>query len=458
MNKLSQQELWEKIQNFNFDDQNSSYPFSKKLANENHWSFSFTQQAIAEYRKFIFLCCISPTGASPSETVDKVWHLHLTYTKNYWEDFCSKTLQQDIHHHPSKGGPLEKTKHDNWYQQTLIMYEAVFKLPPPADIWPSPAENEPAFTTAHIYDMPFFRKMVIGFLLLVLSFIVLVPLYNTTGPVFLLYYAVLAAIGVAVIWFTQLNKSARLRRLVAESMPARYNNYQICRFVNGPHRMYQTALVDLLKRNIIEAYNTGYVVTNMPVLINENEQNPLLLPLSQGFSVGDCFSYLEGYALVENDSGIKAPFEKLYHLSQVVDNLKLLLPAIVVGVGLARMFQGLANEKPIEFLLMIMMFFAFITAVLLQNYSYTHTVKSQVKKYWEEQHQNGYTEDVVTNFSLLGTVAIAGFAEYSFLTANFQFNEPQDKRWTGSEYSSSSSCGSGDGGGGCGGGCGGCGS
>ena len=58
MNKLSQPELWEKIQNFNFDDQNSSYPFSKKLATENNWSDLFTLKAIAEYRKFILSCAV----------------------------------------------------------------------------------------------------------------------------------------------------------------------------------------------------------------------------------------------------------------------------------------------------------------------------------------------------------------------------------------------------------------
>lgn len=457
MNKLSQQELWENIQNFNFDDQNSSYPFSKKLATENNWSVSFTQKAIAEYKKFIFLCCISPAGASPSNIVDEVWHLHLTYTKNYWEDFCRNTLQQDVHHHPSKGGPAEKTKHDNWYQQTLILYEAVFETTPPADIWPPAAAHETILTTATIYDMPIFRKIVIGFLLLVVSLIIFVPLYRTTGPVFLVYYAIIAIIGIAVIWITQLNKEARLRRLVAESMPASYSDYEICRFVNGPHRMYQTALVDLLKRGIIDVCNTGYIVSNMPAAVNEKEKNPLLLPLSLHSNDGDCFSYLEGYALVEDLPALQAPFEKLYHISQVVDNLKLLLPTIVLSVGLARLFQGLANGKPVEHLVSIMMLFTFITLALLQSYSYTHAVRSQVKQYWEEQHQHGYSEDVVTNFSLLGTVAITGFAEYSFLTANFEFNEPQDKRWTGGEYSSSSSCGSGDGGG-CGGGCGGCGS
>src|SRR5215203_396854 len=95
-----QKELWGKIQTFSFDDPSSDIPFSKKLQKENNWDSPFTASAIEEYRKFIFLCCILPNGASPSDTVDKVWHMHLTYTKNYWVDFCRITLHKDIHHFP----------------------------------------------------------------------------------------------------------------------------------------------------------------------------------------------------------------------------------------------------------------------------------------------------------------------------------------------------------------------
>ncbi|MGC4100084.1 glycine-rich domain-containing protein [Ferruginibacter sp.] len=95
MNKLSQQELWKKIQTFQLDDPTSAFPFSRKLAKENHWEQSFTNRAIEEYKKFIFLCCISPSGASPSAIVDEVWHLHLTYTDNYWNRFCRETLMKE---------------------------------------------------------------------------------------------------------------------------------------------------------------------------------------------------------------------------------------------------------------------------------------------------------------------------------------------------------------------------
>lgn len=130
-----QDSLWQKIAAFRFDDPAAALPFSRKLARENKWDPAFTHRAINEYRRFIYLCCISPTGASPSYITDQVWHLHLLYTQNYWEEFCDKTLGIKLHHHPSKGGPPEKARHDTWQDQTLELYQAVFGESPPADIW-----------------------------------------------------------------------------------------------------------------------------------------------------------------------------------------------------------------------------------------------------------------------------------------------------------------------------------
>lgn len=62
---------------------------------------AFCEQVIGEYKKFMLLCCVLPQGASPSQQVDAVWHLHLTYTRSYWTHFCRNTLGKDIHHHPS---------------------------------------------------------------------------------------------------------------------------------------------------------------------------------------------------------------------------------------------------------------------------------------------------------------------------------------------------------------------
>jgi len=127
--------LWKRIQAFSLDASNVDFPFSKKLAAEENWTSDFTNTAIEEYKKFVYLCCISPYGASPSEIVDKVWHMHLLYTENYWEEFCPNILQRKLHHHPSKGGFEEKSKHEEWFFKTLKNYRDIFQQQIPEEIW-----------------------------------------------------------------------------------------------------------------------------------------------------------------------------------------------------------------------------------------------------------------------------------------------------------------------------------
>jgi hypothetical protein len=127
--------LWEKIKAFNLDDEQSGFKFSDRLARENGWDKEYTQRVIEEYKKFIFLCCISATGVTPSDPVDQAWHLHLTYTQSYWIDFCKNTLNQEIHHTPTKGGNHEAAKFDGFYTGSLKLYTDKFGVEPPADIW-----------------------------------------------------------------------------------------------------------------------------------------------------------------------------------------------------------------------------------------------------------------------------------------------------------------------------------
>ncbi|MDV7696684.1 hypothetical protein N6B72_07115 [Chryseobacterium soli] len=132
---LQNDDLWNRIRHFSLDEPDVDFPFSKKLAKEEMWSLDFTQKAITEYKRFIYLCCIMPNGASPSETVDKVWHMHLVYTQNYWEEFCPDILQRKLHHHPSKGGFKENDKHQNWLSDTLRSYKEIFQQDAPGEIW-----------------------------------------------------------------------------------------------------------------------------------------------------------------------------------------------------------------------------------------------------------------------------------------------------------------------------------
>lgn len=135
-----QQELWQRIRAHRLDDPDAAFPFSAKLAREEGWTPHFTAKAIEEYRRFVLLCCIDPGGASPSETVDKVWHLHLLYTVDYWEVFCPRVLGQKLHHYPSAGGQQQQ-RHEDWRGATRLLYLQTFGSPPPPDIWPEDGQT-----------------------------------------------------------------------------------------------------------------------------------------------------------------------------------------------------------------------------------------------------------------------------------------------------------------------------
>ena len=120
-------ELYQRIQNFALDQPEDKFFFSKKLAKENNWSVNYTQQAIAEYKKFVFLAVVADHVVTPSDQVDQVWHLHLTYTHSYWQEFCPNILQMPLHHDPSRGGVREQSKYQKCYQQTLESYENFFE-------------------------------------------------------------------------------------------------------------------------------------------------------------------------------------------------------------------------------------------------------------------------------------------------------------------------------------------
>lgn len=132
-----QQQLWTKIESFELDDHQAAFSFSDRLARENGWSLSFSLQAINEYKKFIFLICISDHPLTPSDEVDQVWHLHLIYTHSYWIEMCKLILKRDIHHGPTRGGNSERSKFKSWYQETKALYSKTFNQEPPLDIWPS---------------------------------------------------------------------------------------------------------------------------------------------------------------------------------------------------------------------------------------------------------------------------------------------------------------------------------
>jgi len=131
-------DLHKRIWTFAIDEPDISFPFSKRLARDQGWSLTYTQQVIEEYKKFLFLAIAADHPVTPSDAVDEAWHLHLTYTHSYWDDLCSQILQKPLHHHPTKGGTSQREVFWDCYNKTLNSYERFFGYPPPADIWQPP--------------------------------------------------------------------------------------------------------------------------------------------------------------------------------------------------------------------------------------------------------------------------------------------------------------------------------
>ena len=96
---------------------------------------------IGEYKRFCFLAVTAGHEVTPSDAVDQAWHLHLTYSRDYWERFCPEVLGMPLHHGPTAGGSAEQERYFEQYAQTLKSYEAAFGKVPPADIWPAAAQR-----------------------------------------------------------------------------------------------------------------------------------------------------------------------------------------------------------------------------------------------------------------------------------------------------------------------------
>jgi hypothetical protein len=147
--------LWAALSHYRIGPADAALPFEARLARANGWSPSRAARVVEEYRRFCFLAATSGHEATPSDAVDQAWHLHLTYTRDYWERFCPEVLGRPLHHVPTTGGAAAAHRHFDAYARTLASYEAVFGECPPPDIWPSAARmlfDDPRARRVHPRD------------------------------------------------------------------------------------------------------------------------------------------------------------------------------------------------------------------------------------------------------------------------------------------------------------------
>lgn len=129
-------DLWQRLEAHNIGPPDASLTFTARLARENRWSSEYAARVILEYKRFCYLARTAGHQVTPSDAVDQAWHLHLTYSRDYWEVFCADVLGAPLHHGPTAGGSTERARYYDQYAATLKAYEAAFGEAPPSDIWP----------------------------------------------------------------------------------------------------------------------------------------------------------------------------------------------------------------------------------------------------------------------------------------------------------------------------------
>lgn len=112
--------------------------FEDALAREEGWTPAFAERVADEYCGFLYLAATAGFEVTPSECVDRAWHLHLAWP-HYRDILCGRIIGRPLEHRPGTGEPEDDARCLRQYEETLALYERVFGKPPPPDIWPSPA-------------------------------------------------------------------------------------------------------------------------------------------------------------------------------------------------------------------------------------------------------------------------------------------------------------------------------
>lgn len=156
-------DLWQRIAAHHIGPADASLTFLARLARENRWTLAKAEQVIEEYRRFCYLAVTAGHEVTPSDAVDQAWHLHLTYSRDYWEVFCPHVLQSALHHGPTSGGPVEAGRYYRQYASTLAAYETAFGEAPASAIWPAAAKRfklDPRGVRVNLSDAIVFSRRV----------------------------------------------------------------------------------------------------------------------------------------------------------------------------------------------------------------------------------------------------------------------------------------------------------
>lgn len=451
--------LWTKVLAFDIDDPLSEYGFSTRLAHENAWTITFTQQAILEYKKFMFLAATGDTMVSPSEIVDIVWHQHLIFTQSY-SQFC-KVLDKRIEHIPSTHNRQEKEKFDAAKENTRRRYEENFGEQP-EEIWEcnTMLESFPLPKSKSGISKRLAILLIVFVFLIIPTYILLEPVYqNIDNPYFLITYCLLSLLTFGILYAHNKDRMFELTaRIKTSSFMCKLQPEEMMFFKKG---RLSFAVHSLMNKMVLDQkinVSSDYMLTPGANALPTNAMEFTVLDYLQNNGNSNYPDLLKEmvrkpvFTNIENSiQQIKNHFESSRFFIRLF-SLNVIVLCITLLPGIARYLTGIDREKPVLFIgicLIAYIIASIVFLVRLKNYS----LGNHLPPFYEQQILYQLPEEEKSNwqYCLSGNAALAASVIPMVIYSEGLQNENR---------SSSSGCsGGGDGGGSgnCGGGCGGCG-
>jgi uncharacterized protein (TIGR04222 family) len=460
------QALWQRLLEHDFGTADCALTFQARLAREQGWSEAQAAAALLEYRRFCFLAVASGHHVSPSDAVDEVWHQHLTYSRDYWTRFCPQVLGADLHHEPTRGGREQSRKHYRQYAETLASYQRFFG-PPSAGWWPdargysaSPARYQRVDLTRHwLLPRPRLPRLaaaqlaLAGVLLLTAPWLQALPLnpLELPGPQFLLLFLALFAVAFVASRLLRHRFSATRADAGAASLA---DPWSIAYLAGGPARVVDTGIATLLAEDRAE-WKDGKLHVRDLHSVKDSPLREIARASASGQRVRDIVKILQSYTTRLHES-LQQRGLMLDSAQRQMAGLWGALPYLALTVfGIAKIQIGIARERPVFFLVLLVIVSGIATLVAWLRRPQRSTAGEALLRSLNQRHAHARRAprdgDIGLAVALGGTAILAGTAFASY----HDYRAPQSSSSSDSGCSSSDSgCSSGDSGGG---GCGGCG-
>ncbi|MCK7593102.1 TIGR04222 domain-containing membrane protein [Pseudomarimonas salicorniae] len=320
--------------------------FRQQLAKETGWNLATCDRAITEYLRFCAVATRLGGRAVPSRDVDRVWHLHLTWSRDYWLSFCPERLGFSLHHQPSMGRPGEREALRLAYAETLHAYCELFGDPDPVwwPAWRGAAPTAPRLRASARWGWALLLPAGLA------GAVALGPL-DWKGPDFLQLYLLLMALCLAGSLGWRLWHRGTASTATSESIEP--SVWQVAYLSAGPRGVVDAAAADLHEQGMLDWNpDTRQLVRRSGELPADPLQRALLPHLSgppRRLTLADKSGAIRGI----RDQLVRGGWWLAPEHARRIALFSALPWWLLSGFGVLKIAIGLERERPVAFLVVL---------------------------------------------------------------------------------------------------------